>query len=667
MTRFSDPRWLRALIDSEVGESVGIRWFTPSERSDLPRISPSRMPPGNRRLTDEQRNAMDEGWDGMLRVGDGPPTYFDDKHCLSMELWVNTTQPDNLWVAHAGQPTFLWFSAGRDAASLTTALRPYLPIDLARPLAPRSVKQQQADLAMAAKGPIPGAAPGQDCSVRLLVGLELAHINNEMPLDFDLSLLRTGVVDPRFLMQGSLSNNFNPAVTVVRTLYSRSTVRLDWYENLDGVVCAEIYYTPATQHNTIQSLNERFRLYYPLDVPVDVPALLLGLEAISAPALLEHMTQRVKDPNLLVSYLKCLAILTAPVIAEPLLAFTTHSSPVVRKAVIDLAIQKAPELLVDMQQGETDPELQAQINEALGTDAPPRPKAAAKQAPVKEKTATAKNTLLDAMSTGLGRSASEPATDAVVLLNPNPRADQAAIIADIAATFPSAPAVTVTQPPKAWGPFFHFGEVTVRTFIMPMPMPPEKLEPRYGSSWLWPMAKDDLRNHAAMLTLSADGGESPVDRMIPLTMLAAAFIGTCPQAAGVLWGSGEHLIEGRVFREFATRSLPEQLPVPLWIGCAVWSNPDGTTCGHTVGLEQFDLPEIETIDSPQSVTRLRKRLIKLANRLVTTRPRIRDGTIIGQSPTETVIVSYGESRFGLSDRVMRLHHQSVPPAPTDPE
>src|SRR6516164_2636745 len=114
MARFSDPRWLRGLIESKAGDSEGIRWFTPSERVDLPRIRPSKMPPGNRRLTDEQRDAMDERWEDMLRVGDGPPTYFDENHCLSMELWVNTTQPDTLWVAHAGQPACLWCAAGKD-------------------------------------------------------------------------------------------------------------------------------------------------------------------------------------------------------------------------------------------------------------------------------------------------------------------------------------------------------------------------------------------------------------------------------------------------------------------------------------------------------------------------------------------------------------------------
>src|SRR5262249_17773138 len=151
----------------------GVRWYTPDKWADLPRMRPSQMPPGNRRLMDAQRDAMDEGFDDMIRVGEGPPVYFNEKHYLQAELWVNATQPEPLWASLIGQPTFLWFPAGRDAASLLNALRPYLPTDLAKPRAPLSTEQGQADLAAAAKGPIPGPAPGQSHSVRLLVGLGL--------------------------------------------------------------------------------------------------------------------------------------------------------------------------------------------------------------------------------------------------------------------------------------------------------------------------------------------------------------------------------------------------------------------------------------------------------------------------------------------------------------
>jgi hypothetical protein len=235
------------------------------------------------------------------------------------------------------------------------------------------------------------------------------------------------------------------------------------------------------------------------------------------------------------------------------------------------------------------------------------------------------------------------------------------VVANVAATFPSAPAVTFTADPKTGALNFHFGKVTVTASILPTPMPEDHLEPAYRASWLWPSAKEELRGHAMMLTVSAAGGAAPADRMIPQTMVVTAVIGTCPQAAGVFWEGANHLVKARVFRDFAAKQLPNNLPLLLWIGCPVGRNPDGTSRGYTVGLEQFGLPEIETNDSPVSVADLRQRLSELANYLITETPDIRDGATIGRSATQTITAHFGESRFGLRGRVMHLrHHQKAP-------
>jgi hypothetical protein len=252
------------------------------------------------------------------------------------------------------------------------------------------------------------------------------------------------------------------------------------------------------------------------------------------------------------------------------------------------------------------------------------------------------------------------ASEAFVLLNPNPKANPPTVVANIAATFPFAPAVTFTADPKTGALLFRFGKVTVTASIMPMPMPDDHLEPAYRASWLWPNAKEELRNHAMMLTVSAAGSEAPADRMIPQTMVIAAVIGTCPQAAGVFWDKANHLVKAKAFRDCAAKQLPNHLPLLLWIGCPAGLNPDGTARGYTVGLKQFGLPEIETNDAPVSVADLRQRLSDLANYLITQSPDIRDGATIGRSATRTITAHFGESRFGLKGRVMQLrHHQKA--------
>jgi hypothetical protein len=245
--------------------------------------------------------------------------------------------------------------------------------------------------------------------------------------------------------------------------------------------------------------------------------------------------------------------------------------------------------------------------------------------------------------------------DAYVLLNPNPRANPAALAADIAATFPSEPAVRTSNNPTTGAPNFHFGRVAVSTCILPIPMPANELDPVYPSSWLWPSAKEELRTHSAMLTLKAEGADTAAELMAPLTMVAAAVIGTCPQAVGVFWSAGKHLVRGNVFRAFAARQLPKKLPLLLWLGTPAEASGNGTSSGHTEGLSWFDLPEIEATDALMSVPDLRQRLNDVAEYL-TTKGDIADGATIGESATQKVTVSYGPSRRGLKGRVMRLHH-----------
>ena len=245
-----------------------------------------------------------------------------------------------------------------------------------------------------------------------------------------------------------------------------------------------------------------------------------------------------------------------------------------------------------------------------------------------------------------------------VTLNPNARTDPEAVAADIAAAFPTAPPVTVGRSEESGVVSFDFGAVTVMASVMPMPIPSPDLESCYATSWLWPKAEEELRDHSAHLIVIAQGGDTVPDRIVPLTMAVASILGTCPEASGVYWGHAGQVVKGGVFRDFATRHLnDDRLPVFLWVSCRAGANPDGTTSGYTVGLKQFDLMEFETSDSPLSVGDLRFRLGDLAAYLIRNGPVIKDGNMVGQSAGEKVKVVYADSRFGLEGQVMRLEHE----------
>jgi hypothetical protein len=363
------PAWLQAMIDSGAGASDGLRWYSSEERAAAAAKHSDSFDAGRLWMSDEMRQAADEGWRHKLRVGEGPPIYFDHAGSYRLELWLDVQRTESLWVGMQGAPPFLWLPAGRDADSLRRAVRPSLPADLAQPrphLNPLALIRQQRQAVL---GPIPGPSEGQSGRVRLMAGIALAQTDQDLA-QIENHLMTCRFCDPRFLLQGTAQGNpnSNPTTTVVRTLYSRSTVRLDWYDSLAGTLFADVHYAPAAQQDVIRAVNERFDLHYPLDVPADVPALLLGLEAISVPRLQAHVANRLDDPPRLQFYLYCLAILTNPDVTEVLRPYASHPSPLVRGTVIDLAGQKSPELLRLMHETETDPELRQRIEAARQGD-----------------------------------------------------------------------------------------------------------------------------------------------------------------------------------------------------------------------------------------------------------------------------------------------------------
>jgi hypothetical protein len=367
MARFVLPDWVRTMIDASAGAPEGIRWFTSDERVEAYRGREQTFPAERLWLTDEQKEAANADWQYKVKVGEGPKIYTDHALGVQLGLWVDGKNPDALLAALPNHPPFLWFPVGCDEATMLATLRPYLPQELRQPrkhIPPAAIMRYYRDAGL---GDIPGPLEGQTESVRLIVGLAIGALDQRELRDVENHLVVAGAADVPFLMLGTSMDNprSNPAVTVVRTLHSQSTVRLDWWDALDGSLFAEIFYSPANHQETIGAFNERFGLHFPPDIPVDVACLLLGLEATDVSALLEYMELRHDRPDFLQSCLNCLKILTYPNHAEALRPFSTHPSPLVRKTVIFLAAQGADDLLRAMRTTETDPELRAQIDEAL--------------------------------------------------------------------------------------------------------------------------------------------------------------------------------------------------------------------------------------------------------------------------------------------------------------
>jgi len=154
----------------------------------------------------------------------------------------------------------------------------------------------------------------------------------------------------------------NPAVTVVRTLYSRSTIVLKWFDYLHGSLFAEFYYVPAGQAETIKAFNQSFLLNYPANVPVDVPAALLGLDGFDTGLIHERLAQGASLDFCRICMYLLVELNAEDDTCQALRPYIAHPERDVREVVIKLS---PPDLLREMKAIETDAELRAEIDSQI--------------------------------------------------------------------------------------------------------------------------------------------------------------------------------------------------------------------------------------------------------------------------------------------------------------
>ena len=250
---------------------------------------------------------------------------------------------------------------------------------------------------------------------------------------------------------------------------------------------------------------------------------------------------------------------------------------------------------------------------------------------------------------------------AMVALGERPHISGAAIVKDLAATWPSLPAASGMEQ-KDGTLSFSVGRQTVILGLMPAPIPWTDLEGPCATSWLWPKAAEELKKHRQHLIVTVTSeGATPIDRSKLLTQVVAAILATCPQAIGVYWGNATLVVSKEMFRQFAVEMemLPAGLPIPLWIDFRAGPGNDGKMAGFTHGMEWLGHKELETLNAPESAGALRERLMDLCGYLLQNGPVIQDGHTVGQSAQEKIRVVLSPSSFGHKGQVMRLDYSGV--------
>ncbi|MEO3474323.1 DUF4261 domain-containing protein [Roseomonas sp. CAU 1739] len=162
----------------------------------------------------------------------------------------------------------------------------------------------------------------------------------------------------------------------------------------------------------------------------------------------------------------------------------------------------------------------------------------------------------------------------------------------------------------------------------------------------WEAAARAQRAHVIVANLdTASDAPGKVQAAAPVFATAATLCELVPETLGVSWAASALFIAPDAIRQAAAAMRPDQLPVselikPCWYA---GEPPDRQSLGLlTMGLAPFVGREIDHPPTGEQPSIIYNRCLNLALYLMRSGPVIRDGDTVGQTPTQRIVVRFGE-------------------------
>jgi hypothetical protein len=204
---------------------------------------------------------------------------------------------------------------------------------------------------------------------------------------------------------------------------------------------------------------------------------------------------------------------------------------------------------------------------------------------------------------------------------------------------------------------FDFGDDgSVFLGNMPAPVPWSDLKSIAEASWLWPEATEVLKAHDTHAIVTIAGGQDPIQRVKLMTQVITSVLKATPSALGVYSHNARFCISSQMFRSFAEKFLPDDVPLTICVDVRTGQNKDGTSTGFTRGLDSLGLMDLECSSANEPAGELRARLEGIASYLLENGLIIRDGHTLGETAKEIIRVKYASSNFGHEKEVMQLDY-----------
>lgn len=172
----------------------------------------------------------------------------------------------------------------------------------------------------------------------------------------------------------------------------------------------------------------------------------------------------------------------------------------------------------------------------------------------------------------------------------------------------------------------------------------------------WKSIIDAHQSHAA-LTCIGKNWDDPMEMVNNYRLASTIVIAMCKTfGATAVHIDGSNLLidpEEFVGRALQHLSSHQILPVAAWLNIKTGKDANGNF-GYTKGIKQFDLKELEILDSQQSEDEIFELLCNIASYSILNRVKFKDGETMGYSETMKIPISKVKGRFNKG-KVYRMH------------
>ena len=187
---------------------------------------------------------------------------------------------------------------------------------------------------------------------------------------------------------------------------------------------------------------------------------------------------------------------------------------------------------------------------------------------------------------------------------------------------------------------------------LPMPIPGDEIQTTAEFNYFWPNCTEEASKHKGHVLISImDTGKDPVKENILFNKIAASILSNS-KALGVYIGNRTLLLKKEFYLANTEMMSEDDFPLDNWIYFGL-RQENGKQSVYTFGLADFNKPEMEIVNSKQSLAELGELMYNMAHYVIASDVVLKEGETIGMSATQKLKISYSKGKY-LEGKTLKI-------------